>query len=189
MELHDRPSRRREWILKTVFESGLILFGLIVALLLNDWRDGRVRHQRVHDALMSIEAELTANVKGIDAVIRHNEEMLAALEESKKTGKPYMQGIVSAIAVGATAWNATRDGGITNDISFATLVTLGAAYDDQAGFLDEIHTFLNQLYAKSDPDEYRRNPALLQGIFNDFTLHARGLRQRYVDALAALPRH
>ena len=66
-------------------------------------------------------------------------------------------------------------------------MSLGHAYTAQAGFVREIEFFLNQLYTGNVMFDLRKNPIGLRGILNDYTHHAKGLKQNYEKAIAALP--
>jgi hypothetical protein len=178
--------RRREWLARVAFESGLIVLGLIGALALNDWHDRRVRAGQVANALASVRAELESNVASIDKTIAHYTTVIGALDKQLAGGPVYGGAIISMDSLSATAWNAARDAGITSDIPFGVLVTVGHAYDFQSDVLGETRTFLNNVYARSDPDGYRKNPGLLRGILSDFKGHAEQLRARFAKALAAL---
>ena len=187
MDTHDRSSRRREWIVKALFESGLIVLGLIGALALNDWHDRRQRDENVRSALASIRIEVQTNLESITSVIAFYEKLMGTLTESAKTGNPYMDTLVPRLNLSTTAWDATRDAGISSDIPFPTLMALGRGYTAQAGFVREIESFLNQAYTGNVTVDLRKNPIGLRGILSDYTHHARDLKQNYENALAALP--
>jgi hypothetical protein len=189
MEARDRPTQRREWIAKAAFESALIVIGLVLAFVVNEWRDSRERNQRLHDALTSIQAELESNLASIDIVIHKNDTLIATLAESAKTGEIYQGEIIPGkdiSAISSTAWDAARDAAITHDMPFSTLVVLGQAYTAQVGSLREIESFSNALYTGAVADDLRKQPIHLGGIMADFTRHTRRVRQRYEGALAVL---
>jgi hypothetical protein len=182
----ERPVRRHEWLAKAAFEAGLIVLGLVLAYAISEWRDSRVRDQRVRDARTSIRAELETNRNAITDVIGLNEALIGALHESAKTGQPYMDQIVNARVLTSTAWDATRDAAITNDLPFSELTAVGQAYAAQERYSKEIEFFSNQLYAGAVMVDLRKNPRHLAGILNDFTAHARGVKTRYEEALTVL---
>src|SRR5678816_2514882 len=84
-----RGTRSREWIGRAAFEAGLIVLGLVGALLIDEWRDSRQRDERVQTALQSLSAELLGNRDALDKNVRNNEELIAKLHESEKTGIVY----------------------------------------------------------------------------------------------------
>ena len=82
-------ARSREWIGRAVFEAALIVFGLVGALLIDEWRDTRARNERLRAALASIRAELEANRAVLGSAIANHETVIARLKESGKTGVVY----------------------------------------------------------------------------------------------------
>lgn len=55
----DRAWRR--WLLRALFESALIVLSILLALAVNEWRDGRQMDQRVREARSAFAAEVGAN--------------------------------------------------------------------------------------------------------------------------------
>ena len=178
--------RTRVWIARAAFEAALIVLGLVGALVIDNWRDTREREARVQTALGSIRGELEANRDAMAAVIAFNEGVMRTLRESAKTGNVYLGPIVRGQPLSAVAWEAARDGAITNDIDHATLMTLGRVYDDLALHRAAVQVFLNYMYTYDDARSLRENPLRLAGWMNDITGNAGRVYRRIDEAVGAL---
>jgi type II secretory pathway pseudopilin PulG len=156
-----RGSRSRAWIGRAAFEAALIVFGLVGALLIDEWRDARERNERVRAAVVSIRAELEANRTALEAAIANHETVIARLRESTTSGV-YQGGIINAAPFSAVAWDAARDAGITNELDHTTLIALGHAYRALAEYISERTVFTNYLYT-NDTSALRQRPLALDG--------------------------
>jgi hypothetical protein len=179
--------RSRQWIGRAIFEASLIVLGLVGALLIDEWRDTRERNQRVRSALESISAELRGNREALDTVIASNEQLMATLRESAKSGTTYQGRILYRAGLTSIAWEAARDAGATSDVPFALLMALGGAYSAQAGYVAEVGVLSTYLYTYDGPQSLRDNPARLAGWLNDLTGRARRVRDRIDESLKVLP--
>ena len=181
-----RGPRSREWIGRAVFEAGLIVLGLVGALLIDEWRDTRERNARVQNALESVTAELQGNRDALDKAVAENEQLIAKLHESEKTGVIYEGAILRRPSLSSVAWDAVRDGGITSDVPHDLLMSLGRAYSAQANYISELGVFSTYLYTYQGPRSFREMPGALAGWLSDLTGRARGVHQRINEALTAL---
>jgi hypothetical protein len=174
------------WVGKAVFEAGLIVLGLVGALVVDEWRDARERSARVRTALTSILAELQTNRALLVEVIAGNEALMEALRESARTGTTYQKGLVRSAPLSAVAWEAARDAAITNDIDHPSLMTLGRAYRALDGYRTEVGVFSNYLYTYAGPGSLRESPLRLEGWISDLTGRARSVLTRLDEAIGAL---
>ena len=180
-------ARSRALIGRAAFEAGLIVLGLVGALLVDEWRTTRERSARVQSALASIRAELEANRTAIAEAITNHQTVITKLRVASDTGEIYQGSIINNPGFSSVAWGAARDGAITNDIDHVTLVTLGHAYTALSDYIDERRVFTNYLYTNSTPDP-RANPQAIAGWLSDMSGHARRVQGRLDAALHALPR-
>ena len=180
-----RRSPSPAWIGRAAFEAALIVFGLVGALLIDEWRDTRERNERVRVALAAIGAELEANRTALSAAIGNHETVIARLQESTTRGV-YQGGIISGAPFSAVAWDAARDAGITNELDHATLIALGHAYGALSEYIAERTVFTNYLYT-NDITALRQRPSALVGWLSDMRGHARDIEQWLDGALRALP--
>ena len=179
-------ARSRAWIGRAAFEAGLIVLGLVGALLVDEWRTARERSARVRSALASIRAELEANRTAIADAVSNHQTVIAKLREASGTGGTYQGSIISNPGFSVVAWGAARDGAITNDMDHNTLVTLGHAYTSLSDYMDERRVFTNYLYTNPTHD-LRQNPQAIAGWLNDMSGHAKRVERRLDNALQTLP--
>jgi type II secretory pathway pseudopilin PulG len=175
----------RAWMGRAAFEAALIMFGLVGALVIDEWRDTRARNQRVRAALASIRAELGANRAALASAIANHEKVIARLNESGKTGVVYEGSIISGAPFSIVAWDAARDAGITNDLDNSMLMALGHAYRALTDYVAERTVFVNYLYT-NDTMDLRRRPLALAGWLSDIRGHAQGVEKWLDGALGAL---
>jgi hypothetical protein len=178
--------RSRAWVGRAVFEAGLIVLGIVGALVVDEWRDARQRRERVETALASIRTELDANRTVLRRFVARNEEVEALLRQSAETGRPYQQGLVGSLPAGSIAWSAMRDAGTATDIEHELLVVLGRAYDAVTRQAQERQVFLDYVYTYDDVRSIRDNPLRLAGWLSDITQHARNAEQEVDNALKVL---
>jgi hypothetical protein len=172
------------WVWRAALEAALIVFGLVGALLIDEWRDSRERAERVGMALDSIRAELVVNHKAIQGAIANHETVMARLREAAKAGTVYQRGILVGQPFSSVAWEAARDGGITNQMDQATLMELGRVYRALDYYLDQRSLLLGYLYTTDK--NVRGDPLALAGWLNDMTGAARGVEERLRVASRAL---
>jgi hypothetical protein len=174
----------RAWIGRAAFEAALIVFGLVGALLIDEWRDTRERNERVRLALASIHAELVANRTVVQSAIENHETVITKLRDSATSGV-YQGAIIGAAPFSAVAWDAARDAGITSDLDHTTLIALGHAYRALADYTAERAVFTNYLYTNDTPT-LRQRPLGLAGWLSDMGGHARGVEEQLDRALRTL---
>ena len=178
------PPRSYAWIGKAAFEAVLIVFGLVGALLVDEWRDSRERAERVRTALDSIRAELLVNDKALEGAIQNHRNVMAALTEAIETNTTYQKGIIVDQPFSSVAWDAVLNTAITNDVDHTLLMSLGGAYRALDLYLEQRTVFLNHLYTSQT--DARQNPLGLRGWLNDLQGRARGVRERVRAASSAL---
>jgi type II secretory pathway pseudopilin PulG len=179
-----RGARSRAWIGRAAFEAALIVFGLVGALLIDEWRDTRERNERVRAALASIDAELEANRAALQSAIANHDTVIASLQASTPSAI-YQEVIISGAPFSAVAWDAARDAGVTNELDHTTLLALGHAYRALAEYMAARTVFTNYLYTNDLP-ALRHRPLALVGWLNDLRAQARGAEKRLASALGAL---
>jgi hypothetical protein len=138
---------------RAVFESALIVFGILAGLALNEWRAGRDRAARASEVLSMIRSEVESNLKLLDEANAYNAEIVAKLRvlvaAKSKTIPPetYPHGLMSKPQLVSAAWTSAQTAGVLNDLPIETVLLLGRAYESQRDYLNEMSTLLNNLYA------------------------------------------
>ena len=68
--------------IKIVFESSLIIFSVLLALFLNEYREELARNQEKERALKMVSTELKSNLKTLQEWLPYHKEVLKNLEKS-----------------------------------------------------------------------------------------------------------
>jgi hypothetical protein len=181
----------RAWMGRAVFESALIVFGILAGLAVNEWQAGRDRSARASEVLSAIRSEVESNLKLLDEANAYNAEIVAKLRNlvaaKSKTIPPgtHPHGLMSKPQLVSAAWTSAQTAGVLNDLPIETVLLLGRAYESQRDYLNEVSTLLNNLYAGALQGQAHGglDPARLAGVLSDFAAHGRSLAHRYRAAL------
>jgi hypothetical protein len=92
---------------------------------------------------------------------------------------------INAPPFSVVAWEAARDGAITNDIDHAMLMTIGHAYGALARYQNARQLFINYLYTNGSPT-FRENTLGLAGWLSETARHARDVQARIKEAVLVL---
>jgi type II secretory pathway pseudopilin PulG len=186
-----RTSGWRAWMGRAVFESALIVFGILAGLAVNEWQAGRDRAARASDVLSTIRSEVESNLKLLDEANAYNAEIVAKLRAlvaaKSKTIPPgtYPHGLMSKPQLVSAAWTSAQTAGVLNDLPIETVLLLGRAYESQRDYLNEMSTLLNNLYAGALQGQANSDldPDRIDGVLSDFAAHGRSVANRYRAAL------
>jgi hypothetical protein len=185
---------RWEWIWRALFESALILFGILGAFAVNEWQAARDRQARVDSVMTAVRAELESNLQLLREASEYNFEVVGALQAlgaqnaTSVPGEVYPRGLLLRPQLVSAAWDSAEGVGVVNELPLDTVLILAAAYDNQRDYLDATANLLNSFYGaaiNSAPSMFSR-PGSLGNLLNDFARRGRGLINRYEDTLARL---
>ena len=176
---------------RAVFESALIVFGILAGLAVNEWQAGRDRAAHAADVLSTIRSEVESNLTLLDEANAYNAAIVAKLRDlvaaKSKTIPPgtYPHGLMSKPQLVSAAWTSAQTAGVLNDLPIETVLLLGRAYESQRDYLNEISTLLNNLYAAALQGQANRDldPDRIDGVLSDFAAHGRAVANQYRAAL------
>jgi hypothetical protein len=176
-------------------ESALIVFSVLVALAVDEWRATRATEARAREAVAAITAELEANRKAAERARDFHRGIHAALNAlvaKKELPGPdiYMAGMFNPARLVETAWTAARDADAIAAMPYPLVLKLSRVYEWQAQYKNLGSQIVTDLYA----DLRRRGvePVLRDGFAGfailaaDFINREEDMLARYDDALAAL---
>ncbi len=184
------------WLPRVLVESALIVFSVLVALALDEWRDNRATEARAREAVAAITAELQANRASAERARSFHLETHAALkavaDAKQLPGEElaYRRGLFQPAAVLQTAWAAAREAGALDPLPFDVRLSLSRIYHRQETYARLGAEIANDVYV----DLRRRgvDPVLRDGFAGfivltaDFANREARLIKEYDDALAIL---
>jgi hypothetical protein len=149
----ETPSRPKRRSLLRIDPSDLLLeivsvvIAILLALGVNEWRDGLQQQQRAHTALVAIRSEVSENRAQLVAVMPHHlavQRAFSALANGADTrramdfgqfvrtfGKADPNGYMP-FSGESTAWELARTSSVLSDVDYATRAALERAYAEQA---------------------------------------------------------
>jgi hypothetical protein len=147
------PSRPRlaSWLPRVLVESALIVFSVLFALAVDEWRDHRASVARAHEALRAITAELQSNrdaarrASGIHARIK---AQLSTFVEAKKLpdAKTMTSGVFQPATLLQTAWVTARESGGLDQVPFDLVLELSRVYERQNQYMTMSTAMANDIY-------------------------------------------
>lgn len=183
------------WLPRVLFESALIVFSVLLALALDEWRDERATASRAREAVAAITAELQANRSATERARdfhRGIHATLKSLASEKQLPGPetYLGGMFNPARLLDTAWTAARDAGAIDNMPFPVVLKLSRVYEWQASYSSLGTEIATDVYL----DMRRRGvePVLRDGfvgfivLTSDFVNREEDLLRRYDDALATM---
>ena len=194
---HARGSGARGWMLRALFEAGLILFGLLGAFALNQWQDARVRADRSDAMLDAIRTELEANLELQGKAAEYNSRLVTELKSLRDSGRDfvpaelYQGGLLRRPQLTAAAWTAAQEGAVLDEIPVERLLVLARVYESQRYYLDATGELFASLYENAlRSDSYSKEgtygAAQLAGVLSDFAGRGAALVRQYESALEEL---
>ena len=118
---------------KPLFDSLLIVFGVVLGFALNDWAQKRAQHARTAQALAAIRQELLADRHELDGARLHHlgmRDTLAAYvaRDALVPERIYMGGMFSPGRPVAAAWESARTTGALGDLPYPLVLRLSDVY-------------------------------------------------------------
>jgi hypothetical protein len=123
----------RSTVRSAFFEALFVVFGVILALAANEWREN-VKAQKLADAaLESIVTELEANLELVKASREYHEGLVQMLQTKMGTAEApspneFPRGFINPAWVTETAWEVAKETGVLADFEYQTVLTLSATY-------------------------------------------------------------
>ncbi|MGH7677253.1 MAG: hypothetical protein ACRENU_02225 [Gemmatimonadaceae bacterium] len=176
-------------------DLSLLLFGAILALGADQWRESRAGQRRTALAIAGIRAELTENLARVEGARVHHLMMADTLgayahrRELPPEGV-YFGGVLRPAPVLSTAWQTARETGALSELPYSLLLHLAPVYETQ-----DRYRAMGESLAQGVMLEAQRRGAIAvfrEGFANfilveqDFANREAVLARRYRQALASL---
>lgn len=184
------------WLPRVLVESALIVFSVLFALVLNEWRQSRAEQAGLEQAAAAIRAELQENRELVQEALQYHTRLADSFTASVQSGAaaPDLtvidRGLLHPGRVLRTAWGSAQSTGATSRMDYATILKLSTAYALQEEY-EELsramqQTAYDQLLQEGFDSMMEKYPRFIM-LQRDFAGRERDLLHHYDQALAALP--
>jgi hypothetical protein len=192
-------SRLSSWLPRVLVESALIVFSVLFALGVDEWRDHRATVARGREALAAITAELQSNREAANRAAGYHAEIkkrLQAFAEAKQLpdAETMSGGVFQPATLLETAWVTARETGALDQVPFDVVLDLSRIYEHQAKYVSLSSALGNDIYIdlrrRGFEQAMRENFQGFVLLDADFSNREAGLVRRYdavLTRLAALP--
>ena len=131
--------RWRAWLPKALFEAALIVLSVLLALVVNEWRERRQQAKRAEIALQSIQSELRENLENVKRARANHLAMQESVRSYTSRGQVppppvYLGGIFNPALVSSSAWESAREAGVTSNVPYGLVLELSWVYAEQARY-------------------------------------------------------
>lgn len=189
------PRRLPGWLPRALAESALIVFGVLLALVLNEWREEVSRRERTALAMAAVRAELEQNRALVAEARAYHERLAASFAASAERGDALpdqrlaTEGLLSPGRVLRTAWESAQQGELLAEVPYPTVLALSRAYARQAEYEELTRAGMQIAYERlilEGFDAFLRQYPHLVMMQREFANREALLREEYDRALAAL---
>ena len=176
----------------------MIVFSVLVALGVDEWRDTRRQRVRAEAALAAILSELEANRAAIQRARDLHQSIAARLGTIQQSGNiptrdEASSGLFRPARVIGNAWASARETGALDELSYDLVLSLSRLYESQ----DRYEQLSSQLTADIYIDLRRRglDAVMREGfagfllLVDDFSSREMSLLRQYDDLLPVLKQH
>ena len=148
-----KSAANQMWMAKAAFESGLIVFSILAAFVLNEWREAREKRAQLVEARRMLHSEIVANRQAImdPRYLPHHEKLFVSyLNESPegKTEHPIFETGVHITPLKDGIWKAVMNREVFGQFDFAELAALADIYQEQER-LEHLHRSMQQVLMSS----------------------------------------
>jgi len=191
--------KKESRILKLITESALIIFSVLLALIISEWRNNYNQKLQTEKIISNIKEEIIENQKFIQTVIPYHEEVNKKIGMVGKTdsipNQLFMEIITEAAPKGIfqgsfkdIAWTVANTGQISNRITLKKSTILYEVYEQQKGVnstIQRTYDFLTsrEVHRKELLDE---NVTVFKLLFNELTTQEKQLNYFYQNAIETL---
>lgn len=185
----------KAWLPRLLVESVVVMMSILVALVVDEWRENSAAEATVQWSLQSIRQELEQNREGLENAARYHAGLADTLQSLVAAGASEIRedvrphGWLVTPQLTSAAWrgaNATR---ATSDMPAKVVLALAGVYQSQDQYLARREAIMPVLYATAmERDTHSLLPFFrpLAGIINDVAAWEALLLSHYDRALEEL---
>lgn len=187
-------TRLREHIGPALFEATFVVFGVIIAYAVNEWREKRVHRQDAVSARVAIVQELSANRGAAAASLAYHQELMDSLRtiaarKGRTDIRTFGRGFTMPAQLGNVAWEVAEQTGVLNHMPFDEVLQLSRVYRDQERYEQQAAMTGNVIYAelyRAGPMDMAARGGQLSSLIMSFAYRERALIALYDSTLASL---
>ncbi len=174
--IHKSLEAHKPTIVRTLVETGMIVFGILLALSLESGRDVRRERRVTDEALRNIRAELEQNRSAVEAALPSQRALVAGLEASgesdtptpqpgpqereKGKGEVAMDLRLNSPLLFRTAWDTATLTRTLGRTEYEVILAISRAYEVQKE-MDGIRESLTRLVLDPTTQDSERRPRLM----------------------------
>jgi hypothetical protein len=183
------------WISRVLVESALIVFSVLFALAVDEWRDDRRQASRARQAAEAILVELRNNRSSAARAETFHRSINAKLQEvAARNETPSRElaygGLFNPARVIGTAWASARETGALDQWPYALLLRVSRVYERQARYEALSTAVASDIYVdlrrRGAEQVFRDGYAGFIGLTHDFANREGELLRDYDEVTQAL---
>ncbi len=125
------PSKGGWPIQKLAIEVFSIVLGVLLALGVNEFREQRLHQAQAESAMHNIELEIQSNLEFLTLVHDNNNATIDAMSEEENSETGGERNFIPGLQVDATAWETLLSTGVSNYVSYESILLLSKMYSIQ----------------------------------------------------------
>ena len=186
------PPRSRQWVGRTVFESALIIVGIILGFIVNEWRENLQLEEKADLAMDRILQELELNREAVAGVLPYHQEIASNLRAllAEPPKRPLMDTFLQDVAPNGvgdlllldTAWQTANGRDSLAPFDFSAVQKLADTYDLAETGPQTSWTMIITFFTDKDmyaPDEDGILLRRMSFAYDTLVMQEKALLQRY----------
>lgn len=186
------PVHSRQWVGRTVFESALIIVGIILGFIVNEWREDLQLEHKADLAMDRILQELELNREAVAGVLPYHEQVSNRLRGllANPPAKPLMDTFLQDVATEGvgdlllldTAWKTANGRDSLAPFDFSAVQQLADTYDLAETGPQTSWTMIITFFAEKEmyaPDEDGILLRRMSFAYDTLVMQEKALLQRY----------
>jgi len=177
----------RSWLPRVLVESVFIIFSVLVALAVDEWREARSNREQAAQAESAILEELRSNRALVDEALRYHSSLVDTLiayarDARTPTVQTFPSGFVAPAQLSHTAWVSASETGALSHMDYHTVLRLSNLYAQQERYAEQgrsIGQLLYQEIYRGGTESIARNHRNLTGLIRTFVYREAQLIDSY----------
>ncbi|MEM9234318.1 MAG: hypothetical protein AAGA69_08790 [Pseudomonadota bacterium] len=138
-------------IKKAFFEAAFVVFGVVLALAANGWREARADQAEAAAAHLAIQQEIQDNRDAVAQAVAAHDVRLEAIGNPQDSApvdmRAFRDGFIRpASTLSKAAWNSASETGALAHMEFETVRELGALYAYQDRYSQQVTSYSSLIY-------------------------------------------